>query len=439
MQILAGLSRKKLDSRNRLTGCVVACLLLLLTSAVGSAQEDTQSSTTQARSIDTPEAHLGAGYEFLKSNRFEAASHEFQVALGLNPKLVLQARFPLAVSLFELHRLKEARHELEAVRREAGDHPNLDYYLGRLELAEERPDAAILELSKAAARPPFPDTAYYLGCAYLKRHDLALAEKWLRQAAELLPRDSAVQYRLGLLYSETGRKGEAQRAFSRSEQLRQREADTDRLRLDCTQKLEHDSLAEARPFCERLFDPDDAEKLTMLGTIYGQHGYYQDALRPLLRAAELSPNAPQMQYNVAYDYFQLHQYRAAREPVVKAVERWPDLYPLNALLGAVLLELGEQRPAYEALRHAHELNPQDAGTTGSLYEVALGLAGESLAAKQYDVSLRYSTEAATLRPREPEPHRLLAEIYNVTGRQAEAAQEQRQVQRLTASSSANRN
>jgi tetratricopeptide (TPR) repeat protein len=405
--------------------------LLFVTGRTRFAQDHAENPPGHAGSDDTPEAHLGAGYEDLKNDRFEAAGREFRAALALNPKLVLQARFPLAVSLFELHQTQEARREFEAVRRDAGDHPNVDYYLGRLDLTDGKLDAAIRELNKAAAQPPFPDTAYYLGYAYLKRHDLALAEKWLLRAAEAAPRDSVVQYRLGVLYSEAGRKEEAQRAYAGSEQLRQRDAEVHKLRLDCIQKLDQGSLDDARPACEQLFDPDDAEKLTMLGTLYGQHGDYAEALKALRRAAELSPNSPQMQYNLALDYFRLKRYREAREPLAEAVARWPDLYPLNALLGTVLDNLGDEGPAYVAFHHAHELNPQDSGTAAALYKVSLSLAEKSLASKQYAVSLRYLSEAAKLRPQEPEPHRLLAEIYDATRRPAEAAEQRRQLQRLT--------
>jgi tetratricopeptide (TPR) repeat protein len=375
----------------------------------------------------------------LKNSRFEAAAREFRAALALDPKLVLQARFPLAVSLFELHQTEEARREFEAVRRDTGDHPNVAYYLGRLDLSEGKLDTAIAELNKAAAKPPFPDAAYYLGYAYLKRGDLASAEKWLRKAAEATPRDPAVQYQLGSLYSKAGRKDEAEQAYARSEQLRRRDAEVDKLRLDCKQKLDVGSLDDARPVCDRLFDPDDAEKLTMLGTVYGEHGYYQQALEPLSRAARLSPNSPQMQYNLAFDYFQLHRYREAREPLTKALERWPDLYPLNALLGAVLDKLGEELRAYEALHHAHELNPRDQGTADSLYEVILSLAQTNLAGKRYAASLRYLREAAKLRPEQPEPHHLLAQVYEVTGRRAEAAEERRQLERLRSPAKTNTN
>ena len=410
-------------------------LALALVVSLATAQERPQNPPSKAPSGNTAEAHLGAGYENLRNNRYDAAAREFQATLALDPTLVLPARFPLAVSLFELRRLDESRREFEAVRQAVGNHPNVEYYLGRIDLQQGKLDAAVRELSQAAAQPPFPDTAYYLGYAYLKQHDLAPAEKWLRQAAAINPRDAEVEYRLGTLYSESGRKDEAQQAFSRSEELRRREAEVDRLRVDCTEKLAHGSLRDARPVCAKLFDPEDADKLTILGTLYGQHGDFEEALDPLRRAAELSPNSPQMQYNLAFDYFQLSRYQEARTPLAKAVERWPDLFPLNALYGAVLDKLGEAEPAYRALHRAHELNPQDPSTASLLYQVSLRLAAKSLTGKQYETSLGYLKEAAQLRPGEPEPHRLLSEVYQATGRQAEAAAERREAERLTPAAS----
>src|SRR5712672_1528912 len=57
----------------------------------------------RASTQETPEAHMGKGYDALKSDRYDVAVTEFQAALRLNPNLVLRARFPLAVAFFELH------------------------------------------------------------------------------------------------------------------------------------------------------------------------------------------------------------------------------------------------------------------------------------------------------------------------------------------------
>jgi tetratricopeptide (TPR) repeat protein len=387
-----------------------------------------------------PEAHLGKGYDALKQDQYDVAVSEFRAALEIDPTLTLRARFPLAVALFEAHKSDEARRELEAVRGEVGDHPNVLYYLGRLDLDDRRFDDAIRNLSQAAAKPPFPDTSYYLGYAYFKQGDLAAAEKWLKQAALLNPRDARVPYQLGLIYRKQGREVEANKAIAESEQLRKRDSNESQLRIECAQKLDQGTREEAHSICEQLYDPDNAEKLTSLGTIYGQHGDLEAALKPLRRAAELAPQSPQMQYNLALAYYQLNQFEAARQPLAATLKRWPDLFQLNMLYGAVLAKLGDDLAAYQALHHAHQLNPQDSGTTDLLYLTALRLAKKDLAntsaevkgsgAGRYADSLRWLQEAVKLHPQEPEPHRRLAEIYALTGHPEQSKAEQQEAERL---------
>lgn len=379
---------------------------------------------------DALEAHLGKGYEAVRQERYEVAVSEFRAALELDPKLVLRARFPLAVALFEMHNSEEARHEFEVIRREVGDHPNVLYYLGRMDLTAGNIEGAIQKLSAAVAKPPFPDTAYYLGFAYLKRGDLSAAEKWLKEAARLNPQDSRIPYQLGLVYRKQGREEEATNALALSGELHERDANESKLRNDCAQKLDQGPREEARAICEKLYAPDDAEKLTMLGTIYAEHGDLEDALKPLRRAAELAPQSPQMQYNLAMAYYQLNRFEDARAPLADALMRWPDLFQLNALQGAILLKLGEEFPAYQALQHAHRLNPQDPATADLLYLTTVRMAQKSQDAQKYSDALRYLGEAAQLRPLASEPHRRMAELYKLTGRPAQAAVQQQQADRL---------
>ena len=388
------------------------------------------SPAAQSVPADSPDAHLGRAYDALRDDRYEVAAAEFRAALKLDPKLTLRARFPLAVALFEMKKPAESRREFEAVRREAGDHPNISYYLGRLDLDELHYESAIQNLNQAIAQPPFPDTAYYLGFAYFKQGDLTAGEKWLKQAVQLNPHDARVQYQLGLMYRKQGREQEAKRAIALSEEQRQRDSSQSQLRLECAQKLDQGPREEARAVCEQLYDPDDAEKLTELGTIYGQHGDVQAALKPLRRAAELAPQSPQMQYNLALAHYQLNQFEEARMPLSSAVTRWPDIFQLAALYGAVLSKLGEDLPAYQALQHAHELNAQDAATSDLLYLTTLSLARKAQSARQYPDALHYFHEAAKLKAQEPAPHRGLAEVYNLTGRPAQAITEQQEADRL---------
>src|SRR5262249_18753434 len=221
------------------------------------AGEETSASTSAA-------THLGNGYEALKQDRYDAAVAEFQAALKADPKLTLRARFPLAVALFELKRFDEARSELQTVQRETGDHPNVLYYLGRIDLEQRNFPGAVANLSKAAEQPPFPDTAYFLGYAYFKQGDLSYAEKWLEQAAQTTPRDARVQYQLGQVYRREGREQDAQKALALSDQLRLRDDTESKLRLQCAQKLAAGPGEEARKICDQLYDENSADKLTEL-------------------------------------------------------------------------------------------------------------------------------------------------------------------------------
>ena len=401
---------------------LVAALSITLSDAVG------QSSPPAV--TDTAEAHLGKGYDALKQDRYEVAAAEFRAALALDPSLVLRAQFPLAVALFEQHKSAEARREFEAVRRETGDHPNILYYLGRLDIEDRDFPGAIKNLNQAIAKPPFPDTAYYLGFAYFKQGDLANAEKWLKEAAQLNPRDSRIPYQLGFVYRKQGREEDAQKSLALSEDLHRQDDTEAQLRTECGQKLDKGPRDEAHAICEKLYHADDAERLTALGMIYGQHGDLEAALKPFLRAAELSPQSPQVQYNLALTYFQLNRFEDARVPLAQGLKRWPDLSPLNALYGAVLAKLGEDAQAYEVLQHARQLNPQDSSTADFLYATTLKLAEKDEKARQYPNALRYYNEAAKLRPQDPEPHRNMAEIYTKTGRPEQAAQEKQEADRL---------
>lgn len=376
------------------------------------------------------EAHLGKGYEALKQDSYAVAAAEFRAALRLDPKLTLRARFPLAVALFELHDNAASRREFAMVQREAGQHPNVLYYLGRLDLEERKFTEAVAHLEKASARPPFPDTAYYLGFAYFQNGDLPNAEKWLKEAEVATPQDGRVPYQLGVLFRKQGRDADARDAMKRSAELRTRSSNESQLRLDCAQKLEQGPREEAHVLCDQMYDANDAAKLTALGTIYGQHGELEAALKPLQRAAELQPDSPQSQYNLALVYFQMNRMEDARTPLAKAVEHWPDLFPLSSLYGAVLAKLGENQTAYQALLRAHQLNAGDKGTEDLLFLTTLAIARESQQAQRYAEGLRFFQEASKLRPQEASPHEGMAEIYKQTDRASQAAAERREADRL---------
>jgi Flp pilus assembly protein TadD len=407
--------------------------LLLTTTLFGQTASQHQS-PPKAATDESVEVHLGKGYEALKQDRYDDAAKNFRAALKVDPTLVMRARFPLAIALFQLRSFTEARHELETVRHEVGERPSICYYFGRLDLEEQNYESAVANLNKAIAKPPFPDTAYFLGFAYLKEGSDQDAEKWLKEAAKRNPDDSRAEYQLALLYKKEGREEEAKQAFSRTKEQRDQSNKLSQLKWDCAHELDRGVSEQAITVCEQLDNAEDAEMLATLGILYGQHGELERALKPLLRAAELSPQSPQMQYNLAFTYYQLGRFADARAPLAGAVERWPDLFSLNALYGAVLWQSGEVQPAYESLKRAHQLNADDSSTADLLYTATLELAKKSEAGGSDAEALAYLKEAASLKPAVPEPHQQMLSIYTRAGRADLAKAEQQKLDQLAKSS-----
>ncbi|HEX8872542.1 MAG TPA: tetratricopeptide repeat protein [Candidatus Acidoferrum sp.] len=401
-----------------------AALLLVAAFLSATQAQARPASQEPAASAESLESHLGKGYDALRQERYEDAARELRAALAIDATLTMRARFPLAAALFESHQYAESRKELEVVKKEVGAQPGIFYYLGRLDLEEQHYKRAAENLEKAAQSPPFPDTAFYLGSAFLKAGDERNAEKWLKEALRVNPRDSRALFQLGTLYRKQGRTEEASEAFAKTKQEKAASDKLSQIKMECGHALEQGLTEMAKSICGPLDDPKDAEKLTALGILYGEHGFLEEAVAPLRRASEISPRSPQMQYNLAYTYFQLKRFEEARETLAASVAQWPDLFNVNALYGATLWNLGEAKGAYEALHHAHKLNPQDAGTTALLYQCTGELAQRSEKAGANLEALRYLQEAASLAPADPEPHRRMAEIYRRTGRRELASQEE---------------
>jgi protein O-GlcNAc transferase len=258
------------------------------------------------------------------------------------------------------------------VRKLAGESRYVTYYLGRLDLLSNDYSSAIKRLGSVADDPPSPDTAFYLGVANISSGDVPAGIKWLERAAKLLPRDYRVHYRLARAYTSAGRDQDADREFSLYTQFRDAHKSTEKDARDCTAALQTGPPAAAREVCHRVFDPNDPEKLTLLGQLFGDAGAFEEALDPLKRAVQLDPKSFEAWHNLGLTYFRLQRYAEARTPLETAVTLRPEFYGSVVLLGATLYMLGEDDKALPVLEHAHRLNPADAQTADVLDKLRAG-------------------------------------------------------------------
>lgn len=310
------------------------------------------------------EAHLSKGTQLMQDQLFEAARSEFEQAIALNPADP-GAHFKLAASLLSLGRNDEARSQFEQVRKLVGESPYVTYYLGRLDLLANDYKSAIERLGSVVEKPPFPDTVFHLGVAYISSGDSANGIKWLERAVTLLPRDYRVHYRLARAYTGAGREKDGAREFVLYNQFRDEHKNTETEVRNCIGAL-HSNLATARDVCHHMFDPNDAEKLTLLGQLFGDSGAFTEALDPLKRAVQLDPNSFEAWHNLGVTYFRMQQYGEARVPLEKAVALRPEFYGSVVLLGATLYMLGDDEAALPVLERAHRLNPSDTQTLSVL-------------------------------------------------------------------------
>jgi tetratricopeptide (TPR) repeat protein len=310
------------------------------------------------------DAQLSRGAQLMHDQLFESAAKVFQEALAVHPE-DLRARFQYAVCLLSLGRNDEARSQFEMLEKKAGPTSYITYYLGRLDLLSNDYGSAIKRLSSVTKKPPFPDTAFQLGVAYISSGDVVDGIKWLEYAARQLPNDYRVHYRLARAYSSAGREEDATRQYALYRKFLNAHKSTETDVRACTDAL-HSHSASAHETCQRLFDPNDPEKLTLLGELYGDAGSFEQALDPLTRAVQLDANSYEAWHNLGLTYFRLQQYKEARDPLQKAVSLHPDAYGSVVILGATLYILGEDGAALPVLEHAHQLNPGDAQTNAVL-------------------------------------------------------------------------
>ena len=238
-----------------------------------------------------------------------------------------------------------------------------------LDLLSNDYSSAIRRLGSVVEVPPFPDTAFHLGVAYVASGNISAGIKYLERAAKVLPDDFRVHYRLARAYASAGREQDATHEFDLYNKFRDEHKSTEAEARACTTALHSQSIDTARDICHRMFDPNDPEKLTLLGQLFGDAGTFADALEPLNRAVQLDPKSFEAWHNLGVTYFRLQRYTDARAPLETAVRLRPEFYGSVVLLGATLYMLGDDEAALPVLERAHRLNPADTQTASVLQKL----------------------------------------------------------------------
>jgi tetratricopeptide (TPR) repeat protein len=200
-------------------------------------------------------------------------------------------RIQYATCLFAQERNNEARKQFEIERQRLGDQPGINYYLGLLDVRANDFTSAVHRLEPLSTNSGFPKASFYLGLAYLDAGQQAEALESLKLSAKNNPTDPETHYRLGRLYTMSGRIGDGDREFEIYRKIRETQQYVEEEGHKCMEALRTQPITRARDVCQRIADPNDSRRMLLLGQLYAGSGAFADALEPLRIAVKLDPTS----------------------------------------------------------------------------------------------------------------------------------------------------
>jgi Flp pilus assembly protein TadD len=316
--------------------------------------------------------HHYLGYAFWKAGEWRAATTEFDQALKLEP-----------------------------------NNPYTEYFQARIAYSMNHLNQAIAlyEAVIASGNPVF-DTYQRLGQSYFRKGNSVKALEVTQVALEQTPWDSAIHYQLGKIYKQLGRQEEAQQEFRSAERLKKADQASIRKLLELAQAVQAKHRERAQKLGEDLLSESsqDPEVLTWVGTLLGQGDFYREALQPLHRAIDLSPESFEAHYNLGFTLMKLEQYPESETYLRKALELRPNSFEANSLLAVLYVNENRNSEAIEMLRAANRER------SGNVKVLAL-LGEQYLHGRYFDEATQSLSEVVRLKPDDSRLRYLLIEAY----------------------------
>jgi len=279
----------------------------------------------------------------------------------------------VAASMAELlireGRLKEARDSLELLSRFNPTSHFPWYFLGIIDLEEDRPEEAIRRFQQAILLNPEFEPAYSdLAVAQLNRKQVADALATLARARTRLPDSHRIVLLTGVVQSRAADPAEALATFEEAERIARRtapDAVDHRFYFQAGAALERGGhIPESVRYLEKSLElrPDFDEALNHLGYLWTERGENLDrALEMIQRAVHAEPENPAYLDSLGWVYFKLGRPAEALPWMEKSAHHLPepDATVLDHL-GDVLNALGRTREARDAWEKSLTVEASDA-------------------------------------------------------------------------------
>jgi tetratricopeptide (TPR) repeat protein len=352
-----------------------------------------------------PETYVLVGRTYRDAGLFDRARGALLNALEMNPR-TRRAHYylgTLAAMAEGAVRLEDAAAEFRAELKLAPDDPLANLRLGMVLVGLRRYAEALPALEIASRSPSAgSDTFHYLGRCQLALDRPADAVRSFQRALDLGrstgiddPRLRHIHYQLGVALRAAGAAEEAALQFAEAERVAAKRADSDREKLEQflsdapTASREETSTVLPVQSSFSGLPPVERERLerrvaTVLARAYMNLGVMQAQARRFARAseffaqaAEAEPEFPEVQYSLGVAHFNAQQYENAIAPLGRALASDPSNGDVRRMLALASLHAG----AYEKAAELLASDPHRDADASLQYAYALALVRSGRAAE----------------------------------------------------------
>jgi tetratricopeptide (TPR) repeat protein len=263
---------------------------------------------------------------------------------------------------------------------------------------------------------------YQLGAAYFQTQQFELAQGEFRRVVAAQPTDLQARQLLGLSFLKQGKlpQGIAELENVCSAQPQ----NLDAAYTLASAYITNQQLDKAERLIGKAFaHQSSAEASLIRGSYQIAVRNYPKAVEELTRAKELNPRLPSVRSQLGYALLCTGNTRLAIPELQAELADNPQDFNANACLGWLYQEENRTEEAAVLLKRALELKPND---TGTLFQ----LASQTLALGQKEEALRLLERVVKQRPDYTPAHVLLARLYFLLKRTADAKKERGIIERL---------
>jgi len=309
--------------------------------------------------------HTDQGDLYFKDRKYREAVAEYGKAIRFsadNPHLVSQ----LGLAHFNLGEPRDAFTYLtKSELLEPGD-PEVRISLGKIYLANRRPDEAVREAKLVLASDPRnADALDVLASAYLAQNDPAKAIETYRRLVDMFPRSAERHYALGVSLVAGQRNGDARKEFETALALAPSHVEAVRLlvNLDLVEKRPDVALARVQ---KQIAVAGRSPKLVLLlASVQGARGNTAGAEEAYQEAIRLDPGHAQASVALANFYVTSGKLDHALSVIESALktEKSAAGYQLRGILQQ---SKGDTEGARQSYEQALALNPRYAEAANNL-------------------------------------------------------------------------